>query len=169
MQKYMSQTRHNQADEFNDRVAEVLRGFPGVETRTNVDRFGARRVELSSSHPLGDIDVLAINRYRKHIVAVESKDFGQARNPFEINNEVKKLFEDKSSATSNHLERMKWLTENSQHVLSSLGIRDSANLWTIDGMIVVSAPLFTPHFTASPIQVVVLDDIPNVLAKWRRR
>ena len=169
MQQYMSKSRNIQTSAFNELVAKTLGSYRNVETRMNVEHFGSHRVETSRSNALGDIDVLAINRNLNQVLAIESKDFSQARNPFEINNEIRKLLDGDNSAVAHHSKRLKWLQENLDVVLDSFGIRCGTRQWVVEGLIVVSSPLFSPLIRSSPVRVVVLGDLQDKLAElsWR--
>lgn len=93
------------------------------------------------------------------MLAVETKDFEQARTPFELSNELKKLFEGEDSAVHHHSERIDWLRDHLDEVLQWLGLEPGGGKWRVEGLIVVSRPLVTPYFTDSPLRVVTVEEL----------
>ena len=131
MKAFMSRTRAQESKRFNEGVATVFGASADVETRINIDRFGDVEISRSRSETLGDIDVLVVNKRLKRILAIESKDFAQARTPFEVHNEIKKLFEGSDSALRRHMERLSWLKQHIENVLSEF--RMSSEVDTVAG------------------------------------
>ena len=111
-----------------------------------------------SREPLGDVDVLVVDTRRHRVLAVETKDFEQARTPFKLSNELKKLF-DGRLRWNHHSERIDRLRDHLDGVLQRLGLEEGAGKWGVEGLIVVSRPLVTPYFTDSPLRVMTVEEL----------
>ena len=159
MRSYIGSMRSKETEAFNDEVADAFATREGLVVRRRVDQIGSARIERSPAEPLGDVDVLVLDVRRRHVLAVETKDFEQARTPFELSNELEKLFQGEDSAVHHHSERLEWLDAHLDEVLRWLGVEGRSGGWSVEGMIVVSRPLVTPYFTDSPFRVLTIDDI----------
>jgi len=159
MRSYIGKMRTRENEAFNDQVADILESDPQLIVRRRVEKVGHTRIERSPGQPLGHIDVLAIDPRRRRIKAIEAKDFEQARTPFELANEIEKLFEGEDSTIRHHMERIEWLQEHTKELLEWLEVDPRSGRWSVEGIIVVSRPLVTPHFADSPLPVFDVDDL----------
>lgn len=159
MRTYLGTVRTEANEQFNDAVADAFERNSALIVKRRVKTFGPLRIQRTRAESLGDIDVLVIDQGRRKIVAVEAKDFEQARNPFELQREVKKLFDGKKSAAHHHSERLDWLRQNLSDVLAHLEIRQDRRRWQVEGLIVVSRDLLSPYITESPIETVTLQNL----------
>lgn len=108
MKQYVTSLRQEANDRFQHVVADLFRDA-GLEITERVERFGKLRLTRADGNKIGDIDVLAIDRKERVLVAVEVKDFELARTPAELSNEMKKLLDGPKSAAGHHEERLAFL------------------------------------------------------------
>lgn len=162
MRSYVGSMRAVETEAFNDEVANTFALREGLIVKRRVERIGSERIERSPAEPRGDVDVLVLDSRRRRVLAVETKDFEQARTPFELSNELGKLFEGEDSALHHHSERLEWLQDHLEEVLKWFGVEDRSDKWRVEGLIVVSRPLVTPYFMDSPIRVLTIDDIEGI-------
>jgi hypothetical protein len=113
---------------------------------------------------LGDVDVLAVCKTSRRIWAFETKDFGAATLPYQINNDLDRMFVSRpkrKSVIAHVQERMEWLTENQDAL--SLHLEIDASDFSICGAIVTSEKSFAPHIKASPFPIVTPQELPMLL------
>lgn len=161
MRRCISEARREVNDLFARSVAARLAHLD-MTTRVSVKKIGGRRIADESGNDIGDIDVLAVHRSTRSILAVEAKDFEVARTPAEIANEFEKLLRGapgKKSAIELHGRRIEWLREHLGELVVELGLGDEAGPWTVAGVVVTSEHLITPLVDSSPFPVVALDDL----------
>lgn len=133
-------------DEFNKEIADLFRGAGFIEVYENITEIGRMRLQRANGEPIGDIDVLIIDRSKKVLLAIEVKDFEFARTPAELSNEKAKLLDGEDSAASHHGERLKFLTDELPHVLIELDVTESPVDWQVHGAIVTSVDLMATQF-----------------------
>jgi len=76
MRAFIGKRRNKQGKDFNDSVADTLRDSLKLPTKRRVRKIGKLRFDN-----LGDIDVLAADASRKHIIVLECKDLSVAGAP----------------------------------------------------------------------------------------
>lgn len=161
MKQFISDVRGKANRSFAGSVAARLQGF-GMATRLSVHKIGQQRLVDAQGQDLGDIDVLAVHRPTRSLVAVEAKDFEVARTPAEIAGELEKLFTGKKAKKSTvllHSRRLEWLRGHIHEVVRSLGEDSDDGEWHVVGIIVTSDPLVTPLIASSPITVIPFADL----------
>lgn len=146
MRGYVTATRQAANADFNHDVASFYRSSGFEDVRENVMRIGKLRLARPNGDAIGDIDVLVTDRAKKVLLAVEVKDFGFARTPFELSNEIEKLLEGPHSAAHHHEERLTFLRANLQEVVAELNLPGEASEWQVLGLIVTSNDLMAAHF-----------------------
>ncbi len=164
MHKFVGGITQAAGEEFNSRVADALRGIGFDDVREQVEKVGRLRLLRKDGQVMGDVDVLVIDRSRRALLAVEAKDFQFARTPQELGNEVKKLTDERGSASTHHLERVGFLRDNLPRLLKELDITDDSTLWNVQGMVVTSADLLGTHYLrasgrAGDLRLISLGDL----------
>ncbi len=149
---------------FNKRVAEFFEAQPGVTVRSNVESIAGKRIERNSSEPLGDIDVLVVDRKSQKVAALECKDFGAGRTAAELAGELEKLVSEPRGAMLLHAERVAWLKSNLKETLAWLKLSGPAIGWSVSGLLVVNEPLMGPYVRALPLRVVAYHNLDSLLA-----
>jgi hypothetical protein len=103
-----------------------------------------------------------VNPRKRTVIAVETKDFELARTPFELSNELLKLFLGEGSAVAHHQKRVQWLQRHISEILDWLGLEKSSAKWRIEALIVVSRTLMSPYIQRSPIRVISLEELRSL-------
>jgi hypothetical protein len=153
--------------EFVDQVANAMQSR-GFEVRTHVSKIGRLKLERARGESLGDVDVLAVHRPSRRILAVECKDFQTDRMPHEMSTDLQELFTGRSrrdgrrrepSAQDRHLARHDWLLAHQDDVVRWLGDDDAPEAWTIEAVMVLSRALVTPYLGHARLPVWTLRQI----------
>jgi hypothetical protein len=129
---------------FNAHVAETLKRN-GFWVRMNVRKVGHTRLTLNDND-LGDIDVLAVDRYRKRLWVIECKNFAAARVPHEVKHDLEDLFIDSARRTSvqtKHQRRVEWVSGHVAEILGWLRI-PAQGRWKVCAGLVFSQALISP-------------------------
>lgn len=141
MKDLMSRLRNIEGDIFNERVKQRLENYEELEVIKGVSKIGNKHISDVDNKTLGDIDVFAINRKKKKIYLIETKDFSFSRNPYEIAMERKKMFSGNKSFINKHLRRYSWVEENWDYILKYYGLEQ--DIWKVIPMFIVSEYLIT--------------------------
>lgn len=136
MKVLMSNIANYLGDKFNSEVQILLRSYPDLQVYKGVAKFGKKKITDENKNVLGDIDILAFNTKTKKIFVVETKDFNLARNPYEIEMEIKKIFKGEKSFLVKHQKREKWVVENLDTILEHYGLPQGE--WKTKSMFIVS-------------------------------
>ncbi|MBC6135423.1 hypothetical protein HB825_11310 [Listeria booriae] len=136
MKVLMSDIANYLGDKFNSEVGILLRSYPDMQVYKGVAKFGKKKITDENKNMLGDIDILAFNTKTKKIFVVETKDFNLARNPYEIEMEIMKIFKGEKSFLVKHQKREKWVVENLDVVLEHYQLPEEK--WKVVSMFVVS-------------------------------
>jgi len=152
--------------EFVDEVANAMQSR-GFEVRTHVSKIRRLKLERARGQSLGDVDVLAVHRPSRRILAVECKDFQTDRMPHEMSTDLEELFTGRSkrdgqrepSAQDRHLARRDWLVAHRDDVVRWLGEDDAPETWTIEAVMVLSRALVTPYLGHARLPVWTLRQV----------
>ena len=168
MRELIGKFNRERGDTFNDDVADLFRAYPSLIVDCYVKKFHGKRLQ-GNLGDLGDIDVLVIDQDNKHLLLIECKDLAGARTPSELKNELDIIFkggENQNSTIVKHGQRVKWVVENLDLVLSHYGMELSRG-WKIIPFLVVDEAIFSSHIYPSPIKVISYRIISeNVLPSW---
>lgn len=162
MQQLLGQLNAKVGEPFNNEVAELFRMRDGKVVYTRVENIGKLRVP-------GDIDVLVIDHQRHYLLLVECKTLAVARTPQEMGTEIRTLFTGRSkkpSVVARHQERVAWLENHLDAVLTELSLDSDAH-WVVQGMIVVDTELFTPFLVTAPVRVVSFAELAHAVEQER--
>lgn len=140
LQELMSTATNERGRLFNDHVADKLTLDSRFQVEKNVESIGGRALEANPGEPLGDIDVLCIDRPRKTLWAIECKSLLASRTPVELANENEKLFDDDKSFLAKLDARARWLRENLAHVHAHYRLPGRPKQWRVLRRIVTERP-----------------------------
>lgn len=151
--------------EFVDQVANAMKSR-GFEVRTHVSKVGRLKLERARGQSLGDVDVLAVHRPSRRILAVECKDFQTDRMPHEMSTDLEELFtgrrkrdgQREPSAQDRHLARHEWLVAHRDDVVRWLE-DDAPETWTIEAVMVLRRALVTPYLGHARLPVWTLRQV----------
>lgn len=141
MKDLMSRLRNIEGDIFNEHVKQRLESYEELEVTKGVSKIGNKHIADDNNKTLGDIDIFAINRKRKKIYLIETKDFSFSRNPYEIAMEREKMFSGDKSFLNKHLRRHFWVEKNLDYILEYYELEQ--DIWKVIPMFVVSEYLIT--------------------------
>jgi hypothetical protein len=167
MKRFVTSTLQRESNAFNDLVADLYQALDGFVVRRQVDKIGHLRIH-GPNGPLGDIDVLAADTRRCHILAIETKDLAVARTPAELANEIESMFKgdyDHRPFVEKHLARTAWIREHLAQVLEWLGLTSRCRGWRVTPLIVLDQELLSPFLVQSPIEVISLRRLRDRLPK----
>jgi hypothetical protein len=165
MKQYISKYVNQAGEKFNKKVEHYFRMNPDLIVSSQVKKIGKQKIEGEKGE-LGDIDVFVINRKKKIMWLVECKDLNRARTPFEINNELCKLFldsENYSCIVTKHRRRTEWFERNLEVSLINNNIATSElSEWRVIPFIVVSKQMISPLLFDSSIKVVSFEELEGM-------
>ncbi|QQP70187.1 hypothetical protein JHE06_11535 [Carnobacterium sp. CS13] len=141
MKDLMSKLRNLEGEAFNEKVRYNLDFYEELEVIKGVSKIGKKHISDVNNNTLGDIDIFVINRKKKKIFLVETKDFSFSRNPYEIAMEQEKMYVGDKSFVMKHLRRHLWIEENINHVLVHYNLEQGD--WEIVPLFIVSEYLIT--------------------------
>ena len=162
----MGEIGHLHGEMFNDTVADQLKEQPNLRVKRRVEKVGALKIR-GPHGKLGDIDILVAHLSRQCLYVIECKDLGLARTPREIANEMEAFFDGKhgeKSTIERHLLRVEWVQNHLQDVVTWLTGQPYDREWTLESLIVVDDVLFGPYVRRSPVRVVPVENLIQVLS-----
>lgn len=123
----------------------------GFLVRTNVTKIG--RIPIADDgQDLGDVDVLGVDHSRRVLWAVECKNLGVARTPWELWSEVREFEEPTKGIVAKHQRRAQGLGAHLDDIVSWLGL--SAGKWRVEPVIVVKSAMMSLHMREFTIPVI---------------
>lgn len=160
MKSFIDHVRRVDTHAFNTRVADAFRPDRRLVVDQNVTKVLGKRVARPNGDDIGDLDVLVVDRGRRHVLVIETKDLGVSRTPREMENQLRATFDisgPKASDATRHLERVEWVRANLASVLDRYRVQcRRLSDWTVEGMFVVDQDLMTPYLANLPIKVISL-------------
>lgn len=148
-------------DEFNELVYEMIKSFGEFDVYLNVKKVNRQLISDNHGNTLGDIDVLIIDKMMHVIVVAEVKDFNFSRNPYEMNLEYRKMFEDKGKKKSYYTKqsrRVSWCRDHIDDFKIQYNL-DDTNEWRIVGTFLVSQPLISNRIFHKDIAVITKSEL----------
>lgn len=144
---------------FNKKIYSIINDFAEFKVYSNVSKINGKRISQDNGNDLGDIDILIIDEKTGGIIAAEVKDFHFSRNPYEIQQEYIKMFDDKEkvSFATKHKRRVMWLKEHFQDVQRAFDLDERQ--WRIDGIFIVSEPLISSYIYKQTIKCISIAEL----------
>jgi hypothetical protein len=153
MKLLITKFRQAASEQFNNKVADFFgRDAQSIVLR-RVKKIQGERIVDAAGNVLGDIDVLVCQPNERRILAVECKQFGGARTPAELSNELREVFVGPKSTAAKHDARGRWLRGNLAKVAGHLGV-DAKKRWRVVSFVVVDRELLSPFLVESSVPVV---------------
>ncbi len=108
---------------------------------------------------LGDIDILYIVPELGKIVVGEVKDFSFAKNPYEMNQEYKRIFVDgdKQCFMTKHKRRAHWVQEHLEDVIQHFQLPNKK--WCVRTTMFVSEAIISNEFYHQNESIIVYSEI----------
>lgn len=144
---------------FNDLIAEKISTMGVFRVEKNVKKVNRRNIADDSGNTLGDIDLLLIDDLFRKIYIVEVKRFAFARNPYEISQEYKKMFEDlpKRGFVTKHSRRVDWVKKNMRELVAEYGL--AHDTWDVVGLFIVNEPIISNSIYQHNIEIISKDEL----------
>ena len=162
---------------FNRRVGQQVQSLlsraytqsPSEKSPFRVQIEFKKLLGLRLPQELGDIDVLAVDIFRRHIWVLQCKNFSMAGTPHDMNNEIDKLFIEKTQAGTvpEKLQKQaQWVEDNLHELLGRLDLGEDTGAsarWRIEPLLIIDEELVTPYLRQSPVPVVTLSALTQQL------
>lgn len=134
---------------FNDKCYEYLKAtMPNINFKKCVKSINNKKIENDKKENLGDIDILGIDRIKRRIYLIETKDFFYSRDPSELDVEIKKMFidtEKKRSFLTKEKNRVKWFKDHLKDVIKHYNLKEED--WQIRYTFLTNKPLISTEFS----------------------
>lgn len=139
--------------EFNELVFRKLKSFNAFDVYSNVSKVNRNKI-AENKNPLGDIDVLIIDKQHYKIIAGEVKEFNVSRNPYEMYLEYKKMFENtkkKRCFYDKHSRRVDWCSNHVEDFKIQYNLEDVE--WEVVGLFILDQPLISTEIYHKDIKM----------------
>lgn len=139
--------------EFNELVFRKLKSFNAFDVYSNVSKVNRNKI-AENKNPLGDIDVLIIDKQHHKIIAGEVKEFNVSRNPYEMYLEYKKMFENtkkKRCFYDKHSRRVDWCSNHVEDFKIQYNLEDVE--WEVVGLFILDQPLISTEIYHKDIKM----------------
>lgn len=146
---------------FNDYCIEYLRKLmPEIFFEKQVKSINNKKIEKNEGETLGDIDILGIDKDKKRIYLIETKNFFYSRDPSELNIEILEMFigdSKRKSFLEKELNRKKWFDTHLDDVIKHYSLENGN--WKILYTFLTNKPLISADFSTQKINHVCLKKI----------
>lgn len=146
--------------EFNERVFQWFKDNLNqseyyLKPNVKIDKM------VKGGQNYGDIDVLVLDYNKKRLFSIECKDIESAKNPRQINQEIKNFLIKKKNLISKHQNRENWIKENLNKLGESIGcdLKD----YKVFSIFIVSQELPLIYLKNTAIDIIPFSQIKN---KW---
>lgn len=139
--------------EFNELVFRKLKSFNAFDVYSNVSKVNRNKI-AENKNPLGDIDVLIVDKQHHKIIAGEVKEFNVSRNPYEMYLEYKKMFENtkkKRCFYDKHSRRVDWCSNHVEDFKIQYNLEDVE--WEVVGLFILDQPLISTEIYHKDIKM----------------
>lgn len=159
LKKLIGKLGDKRGNDFNTVVARRLSGFDGLIVREKLAKVNGKKIADSNGNVLGDIDVFYIIPEQFKLVVGEVKDFSFAKNPYEMDQEYKRIFVDgeKPCYMTKHKRRAAWIEEHLDDVKKHFNLPDGK--WTVKTVMFVSEDIVSNAFYHQGETIIVYSDI----------
>lgn len=152
-------------NEFNSAVFQKLNTIEGLIVRERLSKINGKRIADADGNVLGDIDVFYIVPEKRKIVVGEAKDFSFAKNPYEMDQEYRRIFVDgdKPCYMTKHKRRAAWIQEHLEDVKVHFGLPDGK--WCVKTVMFTSEEIVSNSFYHQKEQIIVYSQIDGNVVK----
>lgn len=144
--------------EFNERVFQWFKDNLNqseyyLKPNVKIDKM------VKGGQNYGDIDVLVLDYNKKRLFSIECKDIESAKNPRQINQEIKNFLIKKKNLISKHQNRENWIKENLNKLGESIGcdLKD----YKVFSIFIVSQELPLIYLKNTAIDIIPFSQIKN--------
>jgi len=146
-------------NEFNSLVARKLESIDGLIVREKLSKINGKKILDSDGNVLGDIDVFYIVPEKYKIVVGEVKDFSFAKNPYEMDQEYKRIFVDGDHPCymTKHKRRAKWVKEHIDDVIAHFALQSGD--WSVTEVMFTSEAIVSNAFYHQNERIITYTEI----------
>ena len=159
LKQLIGKLSNKRGNDFNAAVAQKLSSIDGLIVCEKLAKINGKKIADSNNDVLGDIDVLYIIPDKKKIVVGEVKDFSFAKNPYEMDQEYKRIFVDgdKLCYMAKHKRRAAWVKDHLEDVKMHFSLPDGK--WAVKTVMFVSEEIISNAFYHQGEKIIVYSDI----------
>ncbi len=136
-------------NEFNDKCFEYLSNLmPNIYFDKCVKSINNLKISNGNNETLGDIDLLGIDREKKKIYLIETKNFFYSRDPSELNVEIQEMFIDmpkRKSFLTKELNRVLWVKSHVSDLIKHYKLEEGD--WKVRYTFLTNKPLISKEFS----------------------
>lgn len=165
LKKLMGELSHKRGNEFNDEVVKKLSAIKDLMVVARLSKVNGKKITDENNNVLGDIDVFCIVPEQRKIIVGEVKDFSFAKNPYEMNQEYKRIFVDdkKPCYMTKHKKRTDWIKKHMEDVKMHFGLKGEK--WVVKTAMFVSEEIISNAFYHKNIKIIVYSNITEEAVK----
>lgn len=165
LKKLIGKLGDKRGNDFNAVVARKLSGFDGLIVQEKLAKVNGKKIADPNGNVLGDIDVFYIIPDQFKLVVGEVKDFSFAKNPYEMDQEYKRIFVDgeKPCYMTKHKRRAAWIEEHLDDVKKHFNLPNGQ--WTVKTVMFVSEEIVSNAFYQQGETIIVYSDITEDIVK----
>ena len=151
-------------NDFNAAVAQKLSSIDGLIVREKLSKINGKKIVDKNNNGLGDIDVLYIIPEKRKIVVGEVKDFSVAKNPYEMDQEYKRIFVDgeKPCYMTKHKRRVTWIKDHLEDVKAHFNLPEGK--WSVKTVMFVSEEIVSNLFYHQGEHIIIYSNITKKTA-----
>ena len=151
-------------NDFNAAVAQKLSSIDGLIVREKLSKINGKKIVDKNNNVLGDIDVLYIIPEKRKIVVGEVKDFSVAKNPYEMDQEYKRIFVDgeKPCYMTKHKRRATWIKDHLEDVKAHFNLPEGK--WSVKTVMFVSEEIVSNLFYHQGEHIIIYSNITKKTA-----
>lgn len=145
--------------EFNSVVYQRLNSIDGLIVYERLSKINGKKIVDDLGNDLGDIDIFYIIPDKQKIVVGEVKDFSFAKNPYEMEQEYKRIFVDgkKPCYMTKHKRRADWIKKHLEDVKTHFNLSDGN--WSVKTVMFVSNEIISNSFYHRNERIIIYSQI----------
>lgn len=141
--EYVAERNNQLARDFEWSVLTTLKA-------QNLDgRRGVSMTEIGGTEQQGDVDVIAWDAVSSTLLVIECKRLKAARTPREVANRLSEFKGESGDRLNRHLERVKWISEHLEEVLTRLSLPKRA--WNVRQCVATDHPVPMAYRKGLPV------------------
>lgn len=145
-------------NEFNDDCYEYLsKKMPNITFYKCVKSINSLKISNENNETLGDIDIFGVDKEKKKIYLIETKNFFYSRDPSELDIEIQEIFIDnpkRKSFLTKELNRVSWVKNHINDVIKHYKLSDGN--WKVRYTFLTDKPLISKEFSNKKINATSL-------------
>lgn len=159
LKRLIGKLSDKRGNDFNAAVAEKLSSIDGLIVREKLSKINGKKIVDENNNVLGDIDVFYVIPEKRKIVVGEVKDFSVAKNPYEMEQEYKRIFVDgdKPCYMTKHKRRATWIKAHLEDVKAHFDLPEGK--WSVKTVMFVSEEIVSNLFYHQGERIIIYSNI----------